>query len=147
MGPDGTVYIGLRLCTTVGVAVSHDEGGTWKVLTVPGSTLPAFTGLLSPVTTNNLLVSEPLALDSAGDLYVVWNDASGALRLSITKDQGQTWSGGTSPIAIAAPLPSSEISSSRCWMVTRPSLRTTLALRRRTGVTLVLMVVSISLSP
>ncbi len=111
VGPDGTVYVGIRLCTTVGIAVSHDEGGTWKVLTVPGSTLPAFTGLLSPVTTNNLLVSEPLALDSAGNLYVVWNDASGALRLSITKDQGQTWSGGTSPIAIAAPGVMSTIES------------------------------------
>ena len=97
VGNDGTVYIGLRLCTTVGIAISKDEGSTWKVITVPGSTLPAFTGLLSPVTTNNLLASEPLALDSAGNLYVIWNDANSALRLSISGDGGQTWSGGTQP--------------------------------------------------
>ena len=100
---DGTVYIGLRLCTTVGIAISKDEGNSWGVLTVPGSTLPSFTGLLSPVTTNNLLVSEPLALDAAGNLYVIWNDANNALRLSITNDDGQTWSGGANPIVVSAP--------------------------------------------
>jgi hypothetical protein len=103
VGLDGTVYIGLRLCTTVGVAISKDEGSTWNVVTVPGSTLPSFTGLLSPVTTNNLLVSEPLALDSAGHLYVIWNDANNALRASISSDGGATWSGRDQPLTISAP--------------------------------------------
>ncbi|HEX4446159.1 MAG TPA: sialidase family protein [Polyangiaceae bacterium] len=103
VGKDGTVYIGLRLCTTLGIAISTDEGASWKVITVPGSTLPAFTGLLSPVTTNNLLASEPLAMDPAGNLYAIWNDANNALRLSTSPDKGQTWSGGTSPIVVSAP--------------------------------------------
>lgn len=111
VGPDGTVYIGLRLCTTVGIAISKDEGSTWKVVTVPGSTLPAFTGLLSPVTTNNLLVSEPLALDSAGHLYVIWNDANNALRLSVSSDGGASWSGGNQPLTISAPGVSTTIES------------------------------------
>ncbi len=111
VGPDGTVYIGLRLCTTVGVAISKDEGQNWDVVTVPGSSLPAFTGLLSPVTTNNLLVSEPLALDATGNLYVIWNDENGALRLSITSDRGKTWSAGANPIVISAPGVTSTIES------------------------------------
>jgi hypothetical protein len=110
VGSDGTVYIGLRLCTTVGVAISKDEGQSWDVVTVPGSSLPAFTGLLSPVTTNNLLVSEPLALDATGNLYVIWNDENGALRLSIMSGGGQTWSG-ANPLVISAPGVTSAIES------------------------------------
>ncbi len=100
---DGTVYLGLRMCTAVGIATSSDEGANWKVITVPGSILPAFSSLISAVTTNNLLVSEPLALDSAGNLYVIWNDSKNVLRLSVTKDKGQTWSGGTTPVVVSAP--------------------------------------------
>ena len=100
---DGTVYLGLRMCTTVGIAMSSDEGATFEIVTVPGSTLPSFTSLISAVTTNNLLVSEPLALDSDGNLYVIWNDVNNALRLSITKDKGKTWSGGATPIVVSAP--------------------------------------------
>jgi hypothetical protein len=56
-------------------------------------------------------VSEPLAMDSGGNLYAIWNDASNALRLSISSDKGTTWSGGTSPIVVSAPGVTSTIES------------------------------------
>jgi hypothetical protein len=100
---DGTVYLGYRMCTRLAVAISKDEGATWSSVVVPGSTLPAFTSVLSPITTNNLLASEPLAVDAMGNLYAIWNDAKNQLRMSVSTDQGKTWNGGATPPIVSAP--------------------------------------------
>jgi hypothetical protein len=92
VGSDGTLYIGYRMCTELAVAISKDEGATWTSVVVPGSVLPAFTSPLSPLSTQNLLASEPVAVDSTGNIYAVWNDASGLVRLAVSTDHGSTWS-------------------------------------------------------
>jgi len=46
------------------------------------------------LSTQNLLASEPVAVDSSGNLYAIWNDAAGLVRLAVSQDQGATWSSG-----------------------------------------------------
>jgi hypothetical protein len=96
VGADGTIYIGYRMCTELAIASSHDEGATWSSVVVPGSILPTFTSFTSPLGTQNLLASEPIAVDASGNLYAIWNDAAGLVRLAVSKDHGATWTGGGS---------------------------------------------------
>jgi hypothetical protein len=105
VGSDGTVYIGYRMCTELAVAISKDEGTTWTSVVVPGSVLPTFSSPLSPLGTQNLLASEPIAVDSSGNIYAVWNDATGLVHLSVSTDQGSTWSSGGSGGAVVASAP------------------------------------------
>ena len=103
VGSDGVIYLGLRMCTQLAIATSKDEGSTWTTIVVPGSTLPSFKSILSPLTTNNLLQSEPVVVDSANNLYAIWNDAAGLVRLSVSTDHGTTWNGGAGPLVVSAP--------------------------------------------
>jgi hypothetical protein len=105
VGSDGTVYIGYRMCTELAVAISKDEGTTWTSVVVPGSVLPSFTSPLSPLSTQNLLASEPIAVDSSGNIYAVWNDATGLVHLSVSMDQGSSWSSGGADGAVIASAP------------------------------------------
>ena len=71
---------------------------------VPGSVLPSFTGITSPLTTQNLLTSEPIAVDASGNLYAIWNDSAGLVRMSVSQDHGATWSsGGGDAAGVSAP--------------------------------------------
>jgi hypothetical protein len=98
--PDGALYLGLRRCTRLGIAVSRDQGESWTVSDVPGARLVAYAGIFSHYSLFNLMVAEPLATDSDGNLYAVWNDEQDALQLSVSRDQAVTWS---APLAIAPP--------------------------------------------
>ncbi len=100
---DGTVYLPYRLCSQLALGMSKDEGATWKTIVVPGAELPPYSGLTSYIISQNILPSEPLAVDSAENLYMLWNDASGVLHLTISKDHAQTWSGGQTPLVVSAP--------------------------------------------
>lgn len=40
--PNGTVMFGLRRCQKLNVAISDDEGDSWRLSDVPGSSLPPF---------------------------------------------------------------------------------------------------------
>jgi hypothetical protein len=100
---DGTVYLGLRLCTHFAVAVSRDEGQTWSLKVVPGGDLipwDPIAQLAKIVTQPNILVTEPVAVDTDGTLYAVWPDPSGLLRYSVSKDHAETWS---APLVVSAP--------------------------------------------
>ena len=105
VGGDGAIYIGYRMCTELAIAISNDEGATWRSVVVPRSVLPAFSGILSPLSTQNLLASEPIAVDASGNLYAIWNDAAGLVHLSVSKDHGGAWSSGgaAGPIVVSAP--------------------------------------------
>jgi hypothetical protein len=102
VGADGTIYLGYRLCTHLAVAVSHDEGATWTTREIPNANLPAYnaTNPLSILGHENAITGEPLAIDSAGNLYAVWDDTEGVVHLATSKDGGATWS---APIVVLDP--------------------------------------------
>ncbi len=94
VAPDGTVYLGYRVCTQLAVAVSHDGGQTWTTLPVTGAELPSYdaTNPLSIIGHENAITGEPIAVDSARNLYAVWEDAKNTPYLSVSRDGGGTWS-------------------------------------------------------
>lgn len=100
VGPDGTVYISLHRCGRLAIAVSADEGNSWNIVEVPGTTLLPFTDLVGMVTRANALLTEPLAIDADGTLYLVWPDEAGQLQYSISRDKAQSW---RAPIVVSEP--------------------------------------------
>ncbi|HEX4340549.1 MAG TPA: sialidase family protein [Polyangiaceae bacterium] len=111
VGPDGTVYQGLRRCTGVSVAVSTDEAKTWTIREIPGATMAAYdtTNLAGIVANPNVLPTELLSVDGAGNVYVSWVDAAGKLRLTYSKDAAKTWS---KAVVVSAPAVKNAIYSS-----------------------------------
>jgi hypothetical protein len=100
VGADGSLYLGLRHCSQLGVALTRDQGATWTVRDVPEAKLVAYGGLLSHTMLHNLMVAEPLAIDNDGNLYAVWNDEKDVLRLAISRDRAESWG---KPLAVAPP--------------------------------------------
>jgi hypothetical protein len=102
VGPDGTVYLGYRLCTHLAVAVSHDEGHTWTTREVTGANLPTYnaTDALSILGNENAITGEPITIDAEGNLYAIWEDPTNVPRYSVSRDGGQTWS---TPVSVLAP--------------------------------------------
>jgi hypothetical protein len=88
VGRDGTVYIPQSCAGGTYLAVSHDEGGTFSWLQVPDA--PSDTGLGAVA---------QLAIDAAGNLYVLWL-SSDTLELVSSRDEGRTWSG---PLVVSPP--------------------------------------------
>lgn len=88
VGPDGTVYIPQSCAGGTYLAVSRDEGAGFSWLRVPGA--PADTGLGAVA---------QLALDSRGDLYVLWLSGD-QLELTSSHDGGQRWS---APLVVSPP--------------------------------------------
>jgi hypothetical protein len=88
VGRDGTVYVPFAPCQRGYLAISHDAGKTWRVVSVAGSvTLGA--GMLS------------LEMDKHGNLYAAWVDFTDRLPyLAISRDRGSHWS---APLMIGAP--------------------------------------------
>jgi hypothetical protein len=81
--------------TGLAIAVSQDEGDTWKDTFVTGST---FTGTEQAEET---WLSSNVTTDSAGTLYAVWVDDTMLLPfVAASKDHGVTWS---TPVMFGAP--------------------------------------------
>jgi hypothetical protein len=100
--PDGSAHQVMRRCTKLALATSRDDGKTWTVGEIAGSSLPGFdTRSLTGIISNpNVLATELLTSDDAGNLYVVYVDAQGSLRLQISRDGGATFS---TPVTVQAP--------------------------------------------
>ena len=78
VAPDGTVYVPNKSCGgQQGVAVSEDNGLTWSIRTVPGST-PGDT-------------DPSVGLGSDGTLYFAYADGDGRSRVAVSHDRGLTW--------------------------------------------------------
>jgi hypothetical protein len=79
VAPDGTAYVPNRSCGSgQGVAVSTNNGLTWTVRTVPGSTPSS---------------SDPaVGIATDGTVYFGYADASGHPRIAVSHDRGVTWS-------------------------------------------------------
>jgi hypothetical protein len=98
--PDGTLVIGGRHCTKVGVAVSKDEGKTWTVKDIPNTTLLKGTTTIGIAANPNYVLAQPITSDVAGNLYALYADDKNLLRLTVSRDKGTTWS---NPVVVSAP--------------------------------------------
>jgi hypothetical protein len=78
VAPDGTVYVPNKSCNgEQGVAVSEDNGLTWNIRTVPGST-PGD--------------SDPsVGVGADGTVYLAYADGDGRARVAVSHDRGLTW--------------------------------------------------------
>jgi hypothetical protein len=78
VSPDGTVYVPNKSCgSEQGVAVSEDNGLTWAIRTVPGST-PGDT-------------DPSVGVGADGTLYFAYADGDGRARVAVSHDRGLTW--------------------------------------------------------
>ncbi len=86
VGPDGTAYVPNKNCGgEQGVAVSTNNGLTWTVRTVPGSTAGS---------------SDPsVGIATDGTVYFGYVGADGHAYAAASQDEGQTWS---SPVDVGA---------------------------------------------
>ncbi|HEY0513048.1 MAG TPA: hypothetical protein VGH73_14155 [Thermoanaerobaculia bacterium] len=78
VGPDGTAYVPNKNCNgRAGVAVSADNGLTWTVRTVPGSSAGA---------------SDPsVGIGADGTVYLGWSNGDGHAYVAASRTQGATW--------------------------------------------------------
>lgn len=78
VAPDGTVYVPNKSCDgKQGVAVSEDNGLTWSIRTVPGST-PGDT-------------DPSVGLGADGTVYFGFADGDGHARVAVSHNRGVTW--------------------------------------------------------
>jgi hypothetical protein len=86
VGPDGTAYVPNKSCGGLqGVAVSSNNGATWTVRKVPGSSA----GTWDP----------SVAIGANGTVYFAFGNGDGRPMVAISHDHGQTWS---SPVDLGA---------------------------------------------
>jgi hypothetical protein len=99
VGRDGTLYMSIECQPTAGgvaiagsgplyLASSRDEGNTWNYQFVVNTSYEL----------NEAVLVSSLAIDQAGNLYIVWVDENNNAMLTVGK--GSTW---TSPLNIAEP--------------------------------------------
>ena len=77
VAPDGTVYVPNKSCGEQGVAVSEDNGLTWSIRTVPGST----SGDTDP----------SVGIGADGTVYFAYADGDGRSRVAVSHDRGLNW--------------------------------------------------------
>ena len=85
---DGTVYLGVGPCNRPYMAISHDEGSTWKLSQIANTEISSWGDVAT-------------GIDKQGNLYASYIAASDRLPyLSVSRDGGLTWS---KPMMVAAP--------------------------------------------
>ena len=78
VAPDGTAYVPNKSCGGgQGVAVSRDDGLTWTVKTVPGSTAGSW--------------DPSVGLGADGTVYFGWDNGDGHAYVAVSHDEGDTW--------------------------------------------------------
>ena len=78
VAPDGTVYVPNKSCGgKQGVAVSEDNGLTWSIRTIDGSTA----GDTDP----------SVGIGADGTIYLGWADGDGHARIAVSHDRGVSW--------------------------------------------------------
>lgn len=78
VAPDGTVYVPNKSCGGgQGVAVSEDNGVSWNIRTVPGST----SGDTDP----------SVGIGADGTVYLGYADGDGHARVAVSHDRGLNW--------------------------------------------------------
>jgi hypothetical protein len=84
----GVVYLPKESCLQPWLAISRDEGVTWENIRI--SKKSAGNGILDP----------SVAVDNAGNIYYVWTGGDRHVYLSVSKNDGKSWS---KPLAVEAP--------------------------------------------
>jgi len=87
VGPEGTVYLPREFCGEAAVGVSTTDGVTWSATTIA----------------DDHVANGPdpaVATDDAGNAYYLYVNETGALKLSVSADQGSSWS---DPIEVGHP--------------------------------------------
>lgn len=78
-GSDGTVYVPNAPCNRPYIAISHDQGATWRLVRIANDEIIGF-GNLS------------IGLDRQGNLYAAWVSATDRLPyVSVSRDGGMRW--------------------------------------------------------
>ncbi|HEV2765009.1 MAG TPA: sialidase family protein, partial [Pyrinomonadaceae bacterium] len=78
VAPDGTVYVPNKSCGGMqGVAVSEDNGLTWAIRTVPGTS----SGNTDP----------SVGIGADGTIYLGIADGDGRMKTAVSRDKGRTW--------------------------------------------------------
>ncbi len=78
VAPDGTQYVPNSACdSNQGLAVSQDNGLTWAVRAVPGSTV----GESDPA----------IGIGKTNTIYFGYQNGDGSPRVAVSKDRGNTW--------------------------------------------------------
>ena len=81
------LYFPTELCGALGVAISHDEGASWRFRPIVGSGLED-------------IYTSGTAADAHGNLYFAWRGPGDLPYLSTSTDHGATWN---PPLMVAPP--------------------------------------------
>lgn len=93
VGPDGAIYLPNALCGDAMLAMSRDEGVSWRNVRV--------SDLRVPISLSGDHGHETgVGVDPEGNLYYAWVARDRLPHLTLSRDGGETWS---PPIMIAAP--------------------------------------------
>jgi hypothetical protein len=84
-GSDGSIYLPVSFCSDAAVAISRDEGDTWKYVQVGAAD-------------GGSLGNTSIAADRAGNLFLVWLDGNRRIWLAHSSDRGVHWS---KPVSVA----------------------------------------------
>jgi hypothetical protein len=107
-GPDGALYLPKIWCGgRLTLAVSRDEGATWRLLEPAGGSTAAGVaqdrfepplGLPNPAVPDSVVTRASVAVDETGGIYYVWAGRDRRAYLTASKDGGATWS---APLAVS----------------------------------------------
>jgi hypothetical protein len=87
VGPDGTLYLPNRACTRSdgvtgqGLAISHDNGASWTYSVVPDSR-----------SSSSETTDPSVGVGAHNTVYFGYQDASGAAKIAVSRNEGRTWS-------------------------------------------------------
>jgi hypothetical protein len=90
---DGTVYLPRRACDATYVIITRDDGLSWEVVPIGGDQRAiGGTGISGP--------DPAVTVDAEGNVYYSYVRLDGHLVLSVSTDQGRTWS---TPVDVTRP--------------------------------------------
>jgi hypothetical protein len=96
VGPDGTVYLPRGFCNQPFLAISHDEGDTWKLVQVSDKGINVGTSAGVGIEEHEARV----AIDPAGNVYYFWIARDHLPYLTVSRDGGEHFA---KPMMVAPP--------------------------------------------
>lgn len=100
VGPDGTVYLPRGWCGQPWLAISKDEGQTWKRVQVADNGMPCCGDTGVGVEADIPSHESGVVADRRGNIYYTWVAADRLPYLAVSRDGGKSWS---KPLMIGSP--------------------------------------------